>query len=255
VRGSIRKTIPSFDQTPDEPEPFGYKVSWLAIKTPEPAAVVEALDLGEATPTNWASGLALAYSQDDDCWMFVSPSVDGWVFAVSPSLPYPTVETHHDIGSKFEALFSRLAARFDDVQFFGSSRVSGFCAWARALNGVPLRVFSYGQEVLRNLGDQTPEEVKLGFVDLSGLSPSDAEVKLADLAEKQVEEEERLIASGLSWKEAQAQLRPNGRDSFPDESDVVDLAALWSIDPTRLAEEDHPPGLGLAVRLPENMRQ
>jgi hypothetical protein len=103
-----------------------------------------------------------------------------------------------------------------------------------------------------NFGDQTPEEAKLGFPDLSGLSPPDANDKLFAVAEEQSAEEERLVATGLSWEEAQAKI---GRDALPDEGDVVELAALWSIDPTRLSDEDHPSGLGLVARLPEGMTQ
>ncbi len=38
-----------FDQTPDKPQSFGYKVSWLALKASDPAAVCDALEL----PANW----------------------------------------------------------------------------------------------------------------------------------------------------------------------------------------------------------
>jgi hypothetical protein len=64
-----------------------------------------------------------------------------------------------------------------------------------------------------------------------------------------------LVASGLSRREARARVLQKGRDALPDEADVVDLAALWSIDPSRLSEQDHPLGLGLAARLPENLAQ
>jgi hypothetical protein len=37
--------------------------------------------------------------------------------------------------------------------------------------------------------------------------------------------------------------------------DVVNLAGLWSIDPSQLSDQDHPPGLGLAARLPDDLRQ
>lgn len=192
-------------------------------------------------------------SLEGDPFMFVSPSVNGWVFVVSLSLPYPLAETHDDIGRKFDALLSRLMARFDDVQFFGSYRVTDFCAWARALNGKLMRMFAYNDgQVLMNFGDQTPEEAKLGFPDLSGLSPPDANDKIFAVAEEQSAEEERLVAAGLSWEEALAKI---GRSALPDEEDVVELAALWSTDPTQLSDQDHPPGLGLVARLPEDMRQ
>ena len=67
--------------------------------------------------------------------MFASPPVSGWVFVAGFWLPYPVAPTerHHEIGKKFDVLFSRLMKRFDDVQFFGSYRVVDFAAWARAL--------------------------------------------------------------------------------------------------------------------------
>jgi len=137
--------MPSFNQTPDEPEPFGFKVSWFAVKTSDPVSVLDALEFGEGTPANWASGLEAAYgrSHKDDPWVFISPPAGGWVLVIGFSLTYPTVETHHDIGKKFDVLFSRLMKRFDDVQFFGSYRVVGFVAWARALQGKSVRVFAF----------------------------------------------------------------------------------------------------------------
>lgn len=122
--------MPSFNRTPDKPQPFGFKVNWLALRTSDPSAVVDALELGEATPANWESGLAAVYSSKrDDAWVFVSPPVGGWVLAVSWLLPYPTVQSHDDAGRKFDALFSRLMNRFDDVQFMEAT------AWLTSLLG------------------------------------------------------------------------------------------------------------------------
>jgi hypothetical protein len=65
----------------------------------------------------------------------------------------------------------------------------------------------------------------------------------------------KLVASGLSRREAIRLVRKKLGGGFPKETDVVELAALWSIDPSRLEDQDHPLGLGLAVRLPENLKQ
>ncbi len=248
--------MPTFDQTPDEPEPFGFKVSWFAVKTSDPASVLDALQFGDATPANWASGLEAAYGQShkDDPWVFISPPVAGWVLVVGFSLPYPTIETHHDIGKRFDVLFSRLMKRFDNVQFFGSYRVVGFVAWARALNGKPVRVFSFGEGVWANVGEQTSEEAKLGFPNLNGLSPSDAGDYISQIAEEQHAQQDELVASGLSRREALARVWKNGR-AIPDETDVIELAALWSIDPTQLSNEYRTPSLGLAARLPKDLSQ
>ena len=246
----------SFNQTPDKPQSFGYKVNWFALKTSDPAAVLDALELGETTPANWESGLAVVYGSDP--WVFVSPPISGWVLAVSVSLPYPTAETHHNIGEKFDALFSRLTTRFDDVQFYGSHRVVDFVAWARAVNGKPLRMFAYaggGDGVLANVGEQTPEEAKLRFADLTGLSLTDALDEMSRIADEQHAEQDALVASGLSRREAIARVRQNGPKSYPNETDVLELAGLWGIDPMELSEQDHPLSLGLAARLPENLAQ
>jgi hypothetical protein len=254
--------MPSFDRTPDAPKPFGFKVSWFAVRATDPASVLDALELGQATAANWASGIAAAYGdpQSSDSWAFVSPPIGGWVLVVGSSLPYPaTIEGgHNDNGKKFDVMFCRLMRRFEDVQFFGSHRVVDFVTWARALNGKPIRIFGWcGSDgtVLANVGKQTPEEAKLGFANLSGLSPSDAADKIFATAEEEDIEENRLVADGLSQREAWAKVRQNRRSPFPDEIDVVELAALWSVDPSRLEDQDHLLGLGLAVRLPENLRQ
>lgn len=250
--------MPSFDQTPDAPKPFAFKVLWFAVKASDPASVLDALELRAATPANWASGLAAAYEdpQTDDGWVFLSPPVSGWVLAVSSSLPYPANESHHDIGERFDVLFSRLMKRFEDVQFFGSHRVVDFVTWARALNGRPMRIFGFADaDVLANFGEQTKEEAKLGFLDIGGLSPSDAADKIFTTFEEQAAERDRLVATGLTYKQASESVRKKGRDAMPNEIDVLDLAALWSFDPRRLSEHDHPLGLGLAARLPENLKQ
>ena len=63
----------AFDQTPDKARGFGFKVLWFALKAFNAAAVVEALELEDATVANWESGLAAVYdSKRDDAWVFVS---------------------------------------------------------------------------------------------------------------------------------------------------------------------------------------
>lgn len=259
----VQEAPPSFNQAPDHPQSFGYKVSWFALKAYDPASVLDALEISDATPSNWESGLAAVYSRDSEPWIFVSPPIGGWVLAVSASWAYPVAneaesqsEYQHGIGSRFDVLFSRLMKKFDDVQFFGSHRVVDFVVWARALNGKPVRIFSHADgEVLANFGEQTPEEAKLGFLNLSGLSPPDARDKILAIAEEQSAEADALVASGLSRKEALARVREKGRSAFPDEQDVTDLAELWSIDPTEVWDQDDPLALGLAARIPKDLAQ
>jgi len=251
--------MPPFDQTPDKPVSFGYKVSWFAVKTSDPASVLDALEFGKGTPANWTSGIEAAYvASREKAWAFVSPPVNGWILIVNSLLPYPVAPNGRraDIGAKFDVLFSRLMKRFADVQFFGTHRVSDFTAWARAQGGEPKRVFAFSGsegEVYANVGEQTPEEASLKFANLSGLPPSAATNKIFEIAQQQDAERRALEASGLSRREAMNRFLQSNRSPFPGEEDVVALAGLWSIDPGQLSDQDHPPGLGLAVRLPENL--
>ena len=213
--------MPSFDQTPDKPQSFGHKVSWFAVKVSNTASVLDALEFGGATPANWASGLAGASpyegSQRSDPWVFVSPPVSGWVLIVGFWLPYPVAPTEpqHDTGRKFDVLFSRLMKRFADVQFFGSHRVTSFVAWARAQDGEPKRVFAFAESyVLANVGEQTPEEAKLKFANLNGLSPSVATDRMVEIWDQQEAEADSLVAQGLSLREAWARVEEGG-GSFP----------------------------------------
>jgi hypothetical protein len=95
----------------------------------------------------------------------------------------------------------------------------------------------------------------LRFADLTGLAPLAANDELFRLAEEQSAEQERLVASGLSRREAIARTRQVGPKSFPDERDVLDLAGMWSVNRMDTPEQDHPLNLGSVAHLPENLVQ
>ena len=81
------------------------------------------------------------------------------------------------------------------------------------------------------------------------------ELVVAGVAEEQDAQRAALITSGLSPHEARTRVLQKGRHALPDETYVVDLASLWSINPLRLSKKDHPSGLGMAVRLPKDLAQ
>ncbi len=247
--------MPPFDQTPDKPQSFGYKISWYAVKAAAPGAVLDALEFGEGAPANWRTGLAAAHSREGKAperYVFAAPPVSGWTLVAGFWLPEPYIPSQGPRdGSKFEELFTGLMNRFARVQFFGSYRVVDYCAWARAENGKVVRIFSCADgEVYANLGEQTPEEARLNFARLDGLAPPEATRRLYEAAEDIEAEQNALIAGGVPEREAQAKVS-RMRRALPNESDVVELAGLWSVDPTQLSEQDNPEGLGLVARIPE----
>jgi hypothetical protein len=78
---------------------------------------------------------------------------------------------------------------------------------------------------------------------------------MATRPENRTQSRRRLSQPGSRDVKRGREFCKKGRHALHDETDVVDLAALWSIDPSRLSEQDHLLGLGLAARLPENLSQ
>ena len=242
---------------------FGYKTSWLAIKSTEPKAVIQALGLQGAQPSSWEVGISTAYGQtgqsEPEPLAFVSPPVNGWIFVVSPHLPYPDHRkgaSHDAIGARFDSMFRALATKFEQVQFFGSYRVVGYDAWARARSGKVERVFCFiDGEVYANDGPQSAEERLLRLPDVSGLSPEAATKAIFLNAERREAEEARLIATGLSRSEARRKLLSEQRDPIPSEEDTMAVAGSWSINPIHLDALKLEPRTGFLAVLPRALRR
>jgi hypothetical protein len=147
------------DDTPDLPEPFGYKMSWLAIRSEEPQTALEALGLRDVMPANWRSGVEVAYRFPGD-QIFVSPAVSGWVLCVGHSLP--SLDPPAGFAA-WKSFMEGLSARFVDVQYFANHRVSSYAAWGRYQNGRFLRAYAAAEDPLINEGERTVEEIELGF--------------------------------------------------------------------------------------------
>lgn len=205
----LRETI---CDTPDKPLNFGYKVSWLAIRCSVAQDVVESLSIDCLQPANWNSGCIAAYNG----LVFVSPSVEGWVFVVSQKLP----ELGRDSDSaEWTSLLQSLSEKFSDVQYFGTHRVVDYHAWARFKDGREERAFAYlgeAGETLVDRGSRTPGEIQLGYHYFNEQSPqaeSDAYWEREDLC-------------------------------YPDEEHVMEVAGKWSVNPNLLEDLDAPVGVG-----------
>lgn len=122
-----------FPTTPDTPKPFGYRMAWLAIRSRDTAAVVEALGLGESQTCNWNSGIGAVYDPRlGETHVFVSPSVNGWTFVVGLPLPQPMGRSFVD---KATPLLVGLGGRFVEVQYYLAFPPVDLFAWARMLDG------------------------------------------------------------------------------------------------------------------------
>ena len=100
-----------------------------------------------------------------------------------------------------------LAGQFPEVQYFASHRVSSCHYWARYEAGRCVRAYGIADgEVLWNTGELTPEERSLGF--------------------------DAFPVPGAEET-----------NRWPDEEDVLDIAAAWGIDP-RFEKRTYPPSTG-----------
>jgi hypothetical protein len=193
---------------PDLPVPFGPKMTWLALDTTDTEAVATALGLQGARAATWAEGIHAAHHAS----VFVTPPLADWTLAVSTGLFPP------DRAEAFvKPLLERLSRQFGDAQYFCTHRDVGLHMWARARKGRLVRGFGWlGQKrlTLWDEGAQTKEERDLGF---------------------QFGDEHSITVEQTQNKSA----------SLPDEGCVMQLAYLWSIDPTTLDGQFKEPVLGL----------
>lgn len=214
-----------FEQSPDRPASFGYRMAWLAVRSRDTEAVLEELDLVAAEPCNWKSGIGTVYDdQLGNDHVFVSPPVNGWTFVVGLALPYPVGRTFAD---KVVPLLDRLGRRFVEVQYFFAYPPIDVFAWARLLEGRIVRAFAVTDcGVVWNRGRTTKEERALGL-------------KLFDFR-------------GVRGRKGDA-----GGEIilYPTEEHVLRLAERWSLDPTELDKADIPTlGLGYIALAPAAWR-
>ena len=181
----------------DLPVPFGPKMAWLALQTTDAEAVGTALGLQEAKTATWSEGIDAA-SQSS---VFVTPPLGDWTLVVSTAL-FPPVPTETFI----KPLLERLSRQFGDAQYFCTHWEIELHVWARARKGRLVRGYGWlGQKTstLWDEGEPTREERDLGLRSLESQCP---------------------VAEGTV----------NKNSNLPDERRVMQLASLWSVNPTTL---------------------
>ena len=193
---------PATGNDPDSPVPFGYKCNWLCVKSDKPMDVIEKLGLKNAEPSNWDKGIEMAYNG----YRFVSPALDGYVLVVNIEMDMLTVAPE---------LLDNMAAKFPELQFFVTQRVSDYHAWTKYINGEMIRGYGWcgcDGRVFLNRGELTAEEKRLGFTNL-------------------------LPNEEADWETHET----------PDEEYVIELAAAWGIDPS-FSVKDYPKSMGFICK-------
>jgi hypothetical protein len=78
-KGSKTVDRPATSDSTDLPISFGYKISWIAVRSSSGREVADFLGLKKVAPCSWKQGLEWAHESKG---VFVSPALDGWTLAV-----------------------------------------------------------------------------------------------------------------------------------------------------------------------------
>lgn len=205
--------------------PFGWRISWIAVKGAQASAIASELQLVRIQPSAWEEGIQEAGKTG----FFITPMISDWALIVGLTLPDASDEDTLP-------LVVRLSEVYGSAQYFGNHRVTDYYAWARAENGRLIRAYAYlGEQgtVLWDRGELTKEEVEL---------------KHAFDGPEAIYQDQ-----GKSVLEIMQAAKDNPR-RYPDENDVFSIAGLWSIDPTRIEDYEISQSTGLLGYSPNGSR-
>lgn len=147
--------IDSLGQAPLQglrPATYDQPVRWLTVKSGNVAAVQAALGLRRPVPCSLEQGLA--ESREDK--LFISPVINGWIVVAGAGIPDPAEDVDHCY-----RFLTQLSRRVGQVQFFNSSRVLNYHAWALMEKGRIFRAYAWAGETIWNQGQVTAAEREL----------------------------------------------------------------------------------------------
>lgn len=192
-------------QIPDSPIGFGYKNSWLAIKTEENLKIADILNL-KVKPINWANGVKVGCSGKT----FITPPINGWTLVLGAN--FEDFEEKNNLKT-----LKKLSIEFEECQAFSTYRSVTYHAWAMLKEGDIIRAVRYFVEEENPfvvIGKRTAIEESINF-------------KIPTLEEMQNED---------YWE--------NEIFTIPDEKMVMTIAESWSINPATLDQRKNLEKLG-----------
>ncbi len=156
-----------FTSKPTPPEPFGFKMGWIAVRSQDPRILTGLLPVRAQTPASWRKGIEAAYKGEA---VFVTPPVWGWTCLVGY---WAGGFEERNAAEVVQQRIVELSARCGEAQGFATHRVSEYHHWMLAKDGKLVRAFAYAGDqgkALCDSGELTPVELKL---DLSAPTEED----------------------------------------------------------------------------------
>lgn len=186
---------------------FGRKTSWIAVRSRTTIQVADALALGQRRLMSYRDGTEAAYTSG----VFITPQIGDWTLAHGRELGDDIAPT----GPDFLDWLATMSRRLGEVQYFGTHRVSEWHQWAWAVDGAVTRAYAVGDgEVRMFFGDPTAAEIVCGVGTLPQVPDPGVEAE--------------------TWTDEQWD---QWSDTTPNEADVMRIAALWSVDPSVIADD------------------
>lgn len=191
---------------PDKPLGFGYKNKWMAIKSNSKEKVADFFKFKNIQECNWANGVKFGYDG-----IFITPEINGWILILG--IDVFDLET-----SNTKELLKKVSTEFGECQLFLTHRIVEYHFWGLARNGKIERLYSY-------LGDSESNLIIEGI-------PTEIKKKY-NFVNTFLEE----AKNDTYWE----------RDDidFPNENIVMEIAEVWSINPTKIADYQDIEGIGL----------
>jgi hypothetical protein len=169
---------------PDKPENFGFKNTWLTVKSDDKIKITEYFNFKETKEANWEHGIHAAYHKN----IFITPPIDGWTIILGGFLG--ELET-----KQVKMFLSKASKVFDECHLFSTHRVVDYYCWYLFRKGQLIRGYSFAErKTLETIGKKTSaeKEYKLPDTILNNYSDSDWE-KL------DVPDEDMLMKIAGSW--------------------------------------------------------
>ncbi len=137
---------------------FGYKIAWLAIKNSSAEKIIEVLNIQQTQKIYWPAGIKhiLFNTNPDSKEIFISSQIQGWNLLVG--WYFFNLDKKDDDTKWIRDYTVDLSKSFDEVQAFGTHRVSEYHHWMKAVHGKCIRSLAFYVDILRNEGDLTDVE-------------------------------------------------------------------------------------------------
>ncbi len=192
----VAADLPAEMPQTEGPQPFGFKMCWLAVAGADQMQVLHSLGLTNIREATWQEGVAAAYGEAGSREVFVTPTVNNWILVIGRAL-----WNKMDLNCRLEdhIWFQHLLSELSEVHYYSTHRTMGNHAWVKGKKGHIVRGYGYSGElgeVLWCVGEPTSQEKMLRF---NFYTPDN---------------------------------QGSGNLRYPEEQDVLILAALWSVDTT-----------------------